>query len=154
MAQRLKRSFRCSSLSIGVTEYIGNLSHGVDYSLNSTLASGAVWAPAHSTLLNDHVTITSARYSARTKLIAIRVGRIVRKRFCIVKSPGAIVIRTRVHDTSLSETSPWRELAISFNGVARFATKIKIDIRPVSTTCGSGWVNDQQVKIPIDFQSR
>lgn len=104
MAQRLKRSFRCSSLSIGVTEYIANLSHGVDYSLNSTLASGAVWAPAHSTLLNDHVTITSARYRARTKLIAIRVGRVVRKCFCIVKCPGAIVIRTLVHDPSLSDS--------------------------------------------------
>ena len=88
MAQRLKRSFRYSSLSIGIPEYIGNLSYGIDYSLNSTLASRAVWAPAHSTLLNDHVTITSARYRAPTKLIAIPVGRIVRKCCCVVKSSG------------------------------------------------------------------
>jgi hypothetical protein len=60
MAQRLKRSFRWSALSIGITEYISNLSHEIrllfefDPRVGSSLGAGAFY------LLNDHVTITAA----------------------------------------------------------------------------------------------
>ena len=33
-----------------------------------------------------------------------------------------------------------------------FAAKVKNQRGPVSTTCGSGWVNDPHRRIPIDFE--